>query len=230
MWRWFFSFWIVSLVGTVGVARDEDSNASKSNHAQTRNIETSYEKSSSSYRTLGRVTLSVPIQAATHVIKDFSTYGEWALRGMNGEENNPRGFIALLREMRLQARPNEFDSTSDGITQFEVLFDIDLVWPFGSRGNRIALVLDSFLEDQGQIRSFRLLLPDKNLILDQFLVQFDVDNRESGVEVTFECRTRFASWIDVFFNVHRYKQNIEWRLLRLIQNLSERTEEKMELI
>lgn len=188
-------------------------------------VVTSHDSSASLYRSVGRVALPVDdLKVATSVILSFKEYGDWALLGINGDEGNSQKFIALLKGMDFLEGSEKGSSTSaEGL--FDVLYDVDLIWPFGSKNHRVQLRVGGLERDEsGQVKRLRLDLSQSNLVLSSFSVLFEVtSDTDRNVWVDFQCETRFAGWIDTFFNVERYKRNIEWRLMKLMGNLVART-------
>jgi hypothetical protein len=191
-------------------------------------VMTSHDSSASLYRSVGRILLPVDLKVATSVILDFSEYSKWALDDINGDDANSQKFIALLRGMEFLVTPekNSKDAPEEGV--FDVFYDVDLIWPFGSKNNRVQLKVRGLERDSlGQVKRLRMELAQSTLVLSSFFVLFEVKaDTDRKAWVDFQCETQFAGWIDTFFSVERYKRNIEWRLMKLMRNLAARTEGK----
>ena len=178
---------------------------------------TRYDEETSVYGTDGRVTLGVPIGDLARVAAGFSAYRTWALRGINGDDDNSRDFITLLRDVDYR------NGGRQRVGVFEIEFDVDLIWPFGSEGNVIAFDLVEARHVAGSktngVDRIRVVLSTKSAVLETFSLTLEAKGKGEESEVRFTCRVKFVGLIDTFFSMKRYKKNIEWRIVKVVKNL-----------
>ena len=180
---------------------------------------TRYDDDTDTYSTDGVVRLSVGIHDVARVAAAFREYRRWSLKGINGDEDNSRDFITLLRDVRYKAGGPRRVGT------FKVKFDVDLIWPFGSEGNFIdfALIesrpLKGAPEDAPHIDRMTIRMAGESAVLDHFSLTLEASGDAQKSEVRFECRVKFISILDTFFSMARYKKNIEWRIIKVVKNL-----------
>ena len=188
---------------------------------------TVYDDEASAYVTRGRVRLKVPFETLTRVAGAFEKYRAWTLLGINGDKANSREFITLLRDVTFRR------GGPRGRGYFDVRFDIDLLWPFGSEGNSLHFDIRRavYVEPRAErrVRTLEIGLMSDSMVLDTFSLRLEASGDAAGSEVRFTCRVRFVSLIDTFFSMSRYRYNVEWRIIKVIQNLKayvERTSER----
>ncbi len=175
---------------------------------------TYYDDESEAYYTRGDVVLQVPMTDLARVAGALDAYRKWSLKGINGSKKDDRDFITQLRDVR------HGGGGSKGLGVFDVHFDVDLVWPFGSKGNIVRFEITRLVQNPGGgIKSMHLGLYSKNIILKTFNLRLDADGDAKTSRVKFRSQVRFAGAIDTFFSLARYKKNIEWRIVKVIKNL-----------
>ena len=185
-------------------------------HVETR---TTYEDGV--YTTRGRVVLDVPVATLTRVAGDFGAWRTWSLRGINGEGTD-LDFITLIRDVHW--RPGG----AAGRGAFDIEFDVDLVWPVGSEGNLIRFALEKQGHPGGDPRRgidhLQVGIWGGNVLISAFSLTLDATGDAHTSEVRFSSKVGFASLINPFMTLARYKKNIEWRIVTVIQNLKRHLE------
>ena len=106
--------------------------------------ETSYNDQKSLYLTDGYIKLDVPIKELANVANDFKSFGNWALFDINGTKEEPKDFISLIRSLHFKEKKS--------LGMFVIGYDIDLIWPFGSIGNKIGFSIDQANYSNGHIK------------------------------------------------------------------------------
>ena len=176
------------------------------------NVETAtrYDETTSSFVTTGTVKFDVSRPLLSRVAGDFAGYGRWALKGVNGSAGNDKGFLTLLRSLTFHE--------SSSPPYFQVLYDIDVVWPFGSTGNVIRFALIDVERDA--IGPTRLVasLADSSIAVERFVLEMKLSGNESESRVDFRCETKLTPWLNVFFNLEAFRRNVSWRLVQVLHN------------
>jgi len=179
--------------------------------------QTRYDDDTDEYTTSGQVRLDVPFDTLARVAGDFVRYRDWALRDINGA--GERDFITLLRDVRFRPRGDA------GLGIFTLRFDVDLVWPVGSEDNLIHFrVAQAVPAPNGGVREMRVKLYGTNVMIDEFMVRLRALPDGAGSRVKFSSRVRFDGFFDTFLSMARYKRNVEWRIVKVIQNLKTHVE------
>ncbi len=94
------------------------------------------------------------------------------------------------------------------------------MWPFGSTDNIVEFaVQEAVAADGGGIRELLVMLHGDNTVINEFQVRLVADGDASGSRVRLRSRVRFADFFDAFLTMARYRRNIEWRIVKVIQNL-----------
>lgn len=180
--------------------------------------ETIYDQNSDAYRTKGAVTIAVPHEIVSTIAASFDQYDQWSLDGTNGAPGNPRGFITLLRHITYVKDSN--------LGIFDLTYDLDLPWPFRSSGNHIGFQINAASYDkQKRLKQLHFRLTEKNVAIDYFNVTLDIHSIGHSAMIVFSCNVKFAYWLSVFFNVEGYKKNVEWRVIKVIENLQKRAQQ-----
>jgi hypothetical protein len=178
---------------------------------------TRYDDDRDEYITSGQIRLDVPFDTLTRVAGELSQYRHWALDGING--SGERDFITLLRDIRFRPRGVV------GLGIFTLHFDVDLVWPFGSKNNLIHFKVAQYVHAPGGgAQELRVILYGENVMIDDFRVRLYARPDGAGSLVKFHSVTRFDSFFDTFLSMARYKRNVEWRIVKVIKNLKKHVE------
>jgi len=171
-----------------------------------------YDDDYDEFRTRGHVDLDLPLSTVTRVAAAFDDYRLWALHDINLKKNGDK-FITLLRDVRF--RPNR-----GKMGAFEVTYDLDLVWPFGSEGDRILFALRTRrAHPDGGVDRLVVGLGEESSLLHNFYLELQATGDAQRSRVSFYARVEILGVIDAFFSLGRYRRNIEYRIVKVVQNL-----------
>ncbi|MBT7767381.1 MAG: hypothetical protein HN730_09500 [Bdellovibrionales bacterium] len=179
------------------------------------NTDTYYDKEKQSFITEANFKVDLSHHALTRIVADFANYNRWALDRINGESNEKSNVLTHVNSVKYL--PDEQWGS------FLLNFDLQLIWPLGHRGATINYQITNvkYSEDGKLLEKLTIALTEKNFTTREFILDLEfspIDSR-SGVEINFTCRTRLAAWLDIFFSLKRYRHDIEWRLVRVAENL-----------
>lgn len=179
---------------------------------------TVYDDDADTFVTTGRVVLDVPFATVTRVAAAYDRYRDWALVEINQKPDGGE-FITMLRDVRYLA------GGAGGRGAFDVTYDVDLVWPFGSEGDilRFAVKRDRHHPDGG-VDQLAVELGGDSRLIEAFDLVLTARPHPKGAVVDFESRTRFVGVVDTFFPLSVYRKNIEWRIGKVIGNLKKHVE------
>ncbi len=171
-----------------------------------------YDDDQDEFRTRGYVDLDLPLSTVTRVAAAFNDYRLWALHDINLKKNGDK-FITLLRDVRF--RPNR-----GKMGTFAVVYDLDLVWPFGSEGDEIQFALRTRrAHPDGGVDRLVLGLGEESSLLNSFYLELEATGDAQRSRVSFYARVEILGFIDAFFSLGRYRRNIEYRIVKVVQNL-----------
>ena len=171
-----------------------------------------YDDDADEFRTRGHVDLALPLSTVTRVAAAFDGYRLWALRNINIKKNGDP-FITQLRDVR-------FRSQKGTLGRFVVTYDLDLVWPFGSEGDQIVFAVKTRrAHPQGGIDRLVVGLGEESALLNHFHLELIATGNETRSRVSFYARVEILAVIDAFFSLGRYRENIEYRIVKVVQNL-----------
>lgn len=163
------------------------------------------------YVTTGKAPIDGFINRLGAAAADYPRYREWSLIDINGDSDNSRRFISIIRDIEYQpALPRKF---------FDVTYDVDLIWPFGSEGKHLMFEIFPAAWEQEELRKLTIRLAEENFFLDQFDLTMELEEQNQSSELKFLFEMKLASFVDIFFSLEKYKKNIEWRIVRVIKNL-----------
>ncbi|MBI4979498.1 MAG: hypothetical protein HZC28_18620 [Spirochaetes bacterium] len=166
-----------------------------------------YKSNDNRYVSEGTVHFDRPYTNIRHYLTDFDRYNAWAFRGLSGDDQVSKNFVLLLKGLTYAAAANVFT----------VAYDVNLIWPFGSRQNTLVLgVTDS---DTIRARSIRFALSTPSILVNEAVVILTMSPSGSGSDVHFYTIISVNSFFSLFFTMDTYKANVEWRIRRVIDNL-----------
>lgn len=174
-------------------------------------IPVSTTKSSNRYNTEGAVYFQVPYSNVHRVLTDYSNYNAWLLNGLNGKDDVSKNFLLIMKEITY---------TTNG-RAFILTYDINFIWPFGSTGNQLTLGIDAS-NTVGKAHTLRLFPLAPISFIDDVVITILISNDNArGTAADFAVTILIAPILDFFFSMDLYKRNIEWRVLRIVENLTE---------
>lgn len=178
---------------------------------------TVYDDDTDAFVTTGRVVLDVPFATVIRVAAAYPAYRDWALHGINRKPGGGE-FITLLHDVRY--RPG----AAAGRGAFDVVYDVDLVWPFGSKGDVLRFAVREARAVEGGIDRLSVALGGDSALIDTFDLVLNARPHPRGAVVDFQSRTVFVGVVDTFFPLSVYRRNIEWRIAKVISNLKRHVE------
>ena len=172
------------------------------------NAETIYNKDHY-YITSGLVYLDIPAKELSDIITDYAGYRNWALKGIDGKDPRSKKFNIILADIIFQE-----------ISQnFMLLFDLNLVWPFGSKGNKVYFDIIKDFTSTGIIKTIEYRLSKPTPLVPWASLSIEVFEHLSECKIYFKCKIKLAWFVDIFFTLKGYKKNIEMRIIQIIRNL-----------
>lgn len=159
------------------------------------------------YITTGESLFTLQYEDIQPTLTEFHRYKDWMLAGLDGRDPVSAKFIGQLTGI-------EYVEGNDILT---VEFTVNLPWPFGSKGNRLPF---SITKDTGG-RDLHLFfsLNQNSAVLSRASLDLTLSPRGSETYFTFEAQVKFSWIIGLFFSETLYKKNIEWRIMKLIENI-----------
>jgi len=171
-----------------------------------------YDDDHDEFRTRGHVDLDLPLSTVTQVAAAFDEYRLWALRKINQKKNGD-AFITLLKDVRFRAGTGKMGA-------FAVTYDLDLVWPFGSEGEHLLFAVRTRRpHPAGGIDRLVVGLGEESALLNSFHLELEATGDERRSRVSFYARVEILGVVDTFFTLGRYRRNIEYRIVKVVQNL-----------
>jgi len=163
------------------------------------------------YITRGEIDFELDVWEVGTVLLKYNDYSKWALRGMQGVDQESEGLIAYFTDVRYLARENFFLIT----------FDLNLIWPFGRKGSQIRFRPLQAFDSEGRLASITLIPLMGNKMVHSAILEFNLRETETGSSLSYESRIRLAPLFDFFFSLRSYKKNFEWYVFKLTENLTE---------
>jgi len=152
------------------------------------------------YRSVGTMVLPFPVEQVARQMTDFDHYDAWAPRGQNGRDPGSAGYIGQLIGVR--AGPGTLD----------LIYRINLLWPFGSSGNAITMATEVGQGPAGQT-SVRFTLLKPSFITPIIEGVFSLSELGPGQsQVQLDCRMKLAWFLMPFFPLEAFKVHVAKRL------------------
>jgi hypothetical protein len=142
------------------------------------------------------------------VLRDFPGYDSWALKGLDGKDPISAKYLGLFSSL-----------VYSGPGMMTLGFDVNLPWPFGSKGNKTEFrVRNEESQDSGRL-VFSLAKPNfatKTVDLEIF------DDEKAGPgRLRYRLSIRFSWFLEPFFSLQGYREGVEWRILKVVGNFEE---------
>ena len=172
-----------------------------------------YDDETDTFVSKGSVPVDVSVARLGQVAGDFRNYRKWSLKGIN---EKPRGgkYNVLIRDVFF--RPGG----SAGLGAFDLIYDVDLIWPFGSKDNMASFdVVKVNKRADGGIDRMVCKLSKKNNLLDRFDIDLRAEGSEAESRVVYRNDVKFIALINAFFSLKQYRKNIEGRVIKVLENL-----------
>jgi hypothetical protein len=163
------------------------------------------------YVTSGEIDFDLTLEEVGTVLLQFNRYSEWAFQGMQGVDKESEGLIAYFTEVEYSAE--------SGL--FYVTFDLNLIWPFGKKGNVIKFKPVQKFDREGQLRAIALVPQLGTRMVQSASVLFRLDESPGGSTISYEARVKLTPFLDFFFSLRSYKKNFEWYVFKMTDNLTQ---------
>ncbi len=176
---------------------------------------TVYDDDREMFVTTGEVTLDVPFETVARVAGAFDRYRAWALVDINRRPSG-KPFITQFHDVRY------LPGGAGGRGAFDLVYDVDLVWPFGSEGDIIRFAVAEVRRVPGApdaVQRLAVQLGGDSALIERFDLALWASGDAKGSVVRFKSETRFVGIVDTFFSMSVYRRNVEWRIGKVIQNL-----------
>lgn len=176
---------------------------------------TVYDDDREMFVTTGEVALDVPFEVVTRVAGAFGGYRTWALADINKRPSG-KPFITQFHDVRY------LPGGAGGKGAFDLVYDVDLVWPFGSEGDVIRFAVSDVRAVPGvpgAVQRLAVVLGGESSLIDTFELALWASGDARSSVVRFKSETRFVGIVDTFFPMSVYRRNVEWRIGKVIQNL-----------
>lgn len=152
------------------------------------------------YRSVGRMVLPFPVEQVARVMTDFDHYDAWAPRGQDGKDPGSAGYIGQLIGVR--AGPGTLD----------LIYRINLLWPFGSSGKSITLATEVPPGPAGKT-SVKFTLKKPSFVTPIVEGVFSLSEAGPGQsQIQLDCRMKLAWFLMPFFPLEAYKVHVAKRL------------------
>ncbi|MBN2657197.1 MAG: hypothetical protein JXR86_09070 [Spirochaetales bacterium] len=162
------------------------------------------------YITTGEVDFNLDVRDVGAVLLDYNGYSRWAFLGMQGVDKESEGLIAYFTDVRYSASED----------LFYVIFDLNLIWPFGKKGSEIAFKPIPQFDSAGKLVTLTLVPVLGNKMVHNANMLFLLRETATGSALRYESRIRLAPILDFFFSLRSYKKNFEWYVFKLAENLT----------
>lgn len=180
--------------------------------------ETTYNSDGDFFQTKGHVTVSVPYEKLGNIAADFPKYRDWTMHDINKTKNGNK-FSILFRDVVYRK------GGRGRLGIFRIYFDLDWPWPFGAKNKRLDFaILEAEPNGAGGIKKLVIDLERKGALVKTFRLDMRATGSDSASRVDFESKVKFSGFVDTFFSLSRYRANIEYRLIKVIQNLQRHAE------
>lgn len=173
-----------------------------------------YDENTNHYKTLGTASINLPYNLLGRIANDFKKYDLWALKGINGDSDNSRKFISILKQLLFSNNTR----TNSGF--FKMIYDVDLIFPFGQSDESLTFKVFEHQQVKGLLKKFKITLDEDSLVIDTFDLSVSLMEAQANKTIVeFSCTFKLVGIFDYFFSLERYRYNVEWRILKIIENL-----------
>ena len=179
---------------------------------------TIYDSDLDLFRTTGHVSVDVEIGTLGKIAGTFPAYRDWTMYEIN-EAKDGKKYSILFRDVKYQS------GGRGKLGIFRVYFDLDWPWPFGAKGKQLDFaILKATPNGLGGINHLVIDLEEKGALLKTFRLDLVASKTTTGSRVDFKAEVKFSGFVDTFFSLERYRQNIEYRVVKVILNLQKHAE------
>ena len=181
---------------------------------------TTYDSDRDFFKTVGHVVVDVEMDLLSKIAGGFSAYRDWAMFEIN-QSKNGEAYSILFRDVVFR------EGGRGGLGIFRINFDLDWPWPFGAKGKTLDFaILKATPNGQGGINHLIIDLQKRGALLKTFRLDMIAKPEGQGSRVDFVAKVKFNGLVDTFFSLARFRQNIEYRVVKVILNLQAHAETK----
>lgn len=175
------------------------------------NAETTYDEERY-YNTSGAVILDISYKELSDILTDYDGYRNWALKGIDGKDPRSKKFVAILTDIIYQQVEQKF----------MLVFDINLIWPFGSKGNNIYFDIKKEYNSTGLLKTIEFSLCKPTFLVPRAVLSLKLyKDYSGGSRIYFKSRIKLAWFIDLFYTLKGFKRNFEVRIVNIIRNIKD---------
>ena len=182
---------------------------------------TVYNDETDTFVTTGAINIAVPNRMVGEIAGKYAEYRNWILHEINKSESGNE-FSIIFKDVKY------LPGGRGGLGIFRVVFDLDWPWPFGAKGRQLDFaILKARSNGMGGIDRILFDLERKKGLLKTF--SLDMNSKAVGEQstVSFVGNVKFHSVVDTFFSLARYRENIEYRIVKAVHNLQHHAETQM---
>lgn len=164
------------------------------------------------YITTGQFDFNQSADLVSLTLLKYNDYGKWALNGLQGINPGSEGLIAYFTDVEYFS---EFGF-------FLISYDINLIWPFGRKGNGMKFVPNQYYSDTGELQSI-VFIPvlETSFVKKTSLELYIRTDENSGlVSVDYTAKVKLSAFLNFFFNLKAYRKNFEWYIQKVVENLA----------
>lgn len=204
--------WLVSILLILGVL-----SAGATVYAQPV-THTSYDSDKDFFKTTGHVVVNVKIDLLSQIAGGFSAYRHWAMFEIN-QAKNGQNYSIIFRDVKYRTGGRA------GLGLFRIYFDLDWPWPFGAKDKELDFaILMATPNEHGGISHLVIGLEKTGTLVKTFRLDMTATSTDQGSRVDFVAKVKFNGFVDTFFSLARFRQNIEYRVVKVILNLQKHAE------
>lgn len=179
---------------------------------------TTYDSDKDFFKTVGHVEVDVTLDLLSKIASEFSAYRDWAMFEIN-QSKNGQEYSILFRDVKF------LQGGRGGLGVFRIYFDLDWPWPFGAKDKELDFaILKATPNPHEGIHHLIIGLDEKGALLKTFRLDMIAKASDKGSRVDFVAKVKFNGFVDTFFSLARFRQNIEYRVVKVILNLQKYAE------
>jgi hypothetical protein len=179
---------------------------------------TTYDSDRDFFKTTGHVVVNVKIDLLSQIAGGFGAYRDWAMYEIN-QAKNGQDYSIIFQDVKYRA------GGRGGLGIFRIYFDLDWPWPFGTKNKELDFaILTATPNEHGGINRLVIDLEKTGALLKTFRLDIAAKAFDQGSRVDFVAKVKFNGLVDTFFSLARFRQNIEYRVVKVILNLQNHAE------
>lgn len=159
--------------------------------------------------TTGEIPFAQTIDELCITLLKYHNYSDWAFQGMDGVDKESEGLIVYFTDVIYSPEENIFFVT----------FDINLIWPFGQKGQVMSFKTHQKYNDHSTLESITLTPLLGTKLVEEVEMIFYPTEKSSGTILYYESRIKLTKFLDLFFTLKSYKKNFEWYVYKMSENL-----------